>query len=83
MSTGDTIGTDITLAKPIITAFVSSFNPAIGAGLGLALDLLGAAEPAVYNAISAAIQGTSLTPDQIQARDEAIQRLQNPETYFA
>lgn len=83
MSTGDIIGQDITAAEPIIAGFVSTFNPAIGGGVALALKLLAAAEPAVYNAIAAAIQRTELTPDQISARDAAIVRLQNPGSYFA
>lgn len=83
MSTGDEIGKDITAAEPIIAGFISTFNPAIGGGVALALKLLGVAEPAVYNAIAAALQGTALTSDQIAARDAAIVRLQNPGDYFA
>lgn len=83
MSTGDTIGADIAAAEPIISAFISSFNPAIGEGLHLGLKLLAVAEPPVYNAVVAALQGTPLTPEQTQAKNDAITRLQNPAQYFS
>lgn len=82
MSTGDTIGADIKLAEPIIAGFISTLNPAIGAGVSLAMKLLAVAEPAVYNAVAAAIQGTPLSDTQTAERDAAIVRLQEPWTYF-
>jgi hypothetical protein len=82
MTTGDTIGADIKAAEPIITAFLTTLAPGIAQGIGLGLKLLAVAEPAVYNAVAAAIQGTELTPDQTQAKDDAIVRLNTPEQYF-
>lgn len=83
MSTGDTIAADISAAEPIITSFIGTLNPAIGEGLHLGLKLLAAAEPAVYNAVAAALQGTPLTDQQQTDKAAAIQRLQNPASYFA
>ena len=83
MNTGDSIGADITAAEPIIAGFVKSLNPAIGEGVDLGLKLLGAAEPAVYNAVAAAIQGTPLSDQQQADKAAAIQRLQDPNSYFA
>lgn len=82
-STGDVIGQDIAAAGDVITPFISSMNPAIGAGVGLALKLLSVAEPAVYNAIVVVLGGGQLTAEQVAARDAAIGRLQNPAQYFA
>lgn len=82
MSTGDQIGADIAAAEPIVTAFISTLNPTIGAGVALGLKLLAVAEPAVYNSVVAALQGTDLTPEQEQAKTDAIARLQNPDNYF-
>ena len=82
-NTGQNIAADIAIVDQFLSPLISGFDPAIGAGLHLGLQLLSKAEPAVYNAVVAAIQGTDLTPDQVTARDEALVRLQNPGQYFA
>jgi hypothetical protein len=86
MSTGDTIGADIAAAAPIIAAIVGvayAGNPVIVNGVTLAMNLLAKAEPAIYNAVAAAAQGTALTTEQKQQMSDAISRLQNPGQYFA
>lgn len=81
-TTGQQIGQDISAAEPIISSFIGTLNPAIGEGVHLGLKLLAVAEPAVYNALAAALQGTDLTDQQKADQSAAIGRLQNPASYF-
>ena len=82
MSTGDTIGTDIAIVESFVGPYLVDLSPGIGNAVDLGLKLLAKAEPAIYNAAVAVIQGVPLTPEQTQAKNDAITRLQNPASYF-
>jgi hypothetical protein len=81
--TGKIIAEDIAAADAVLSPLITSFNPVIGAGIHLGLKLLSIAEPAVYAAVVATLQGTPLTADQQAALDKAKANLQSPEQYFA
>ena len=83
MSLGDDIGADIKIVSDFLTPILGAVPSPVTQGIMLGLRLLAVAEPAAYNAIEAAIQGTPLTPVQEAAKTVAISRLMNPEKYFA
>lgn len=80
--TGQIIAQDIAAADAVLTPLISSFNPAVGTGVHLGLKLLSVAEPAVYAAVIAVLQGVPLTPEQDAALKTAEANLQSPEKYF-
>ena len=80
--TGKIIAADIAAADAVLTPLITSFNPAVGTGIHLGLKLLSVAEPAVYAAVIAVLQGTPLTPEQDAALKVAEANLQTPEKYF-
>ena len=81
-TTGQQIATDITLADQLIAPIVTGFDPVVGQGLSLGLKLLAIAEPAIYNAVVAVLQGTPLTAQQQSDMAAALTRLKNPGQYF-
>lgn len=81
-SVGDQIGVDLAAVDAVIGPFIATLAPGIGTGVSLGLKLLAVAEPAAYNAVAAAIQGTPLSDQQIADKDAAIARLQNPRSYL-
>jgi hypothetical protein len=83
MSDPTSIQQDIELANTIITPWIATFNPAIGAALGLALKVAAVAEPEVYKAVAAAISGQALTPDQLTELTTIESKLKNAGQYFA
>lgn len=83
MSTGDIIGADIAIIEKFLEPIIGPIPNPITQGILSGMKLLAVAEPAVYNAVAAAIQGTPLTPEQEVAKNDAITRLQNPAGYFS
>src|SRR5690348_6063369 len=81
--TGQVIAQDIAAADAVLTPLISSVNPVVGTGVHLGLKLLSVAEPAVYAAVVAVLQGNPLTPEQDAALKTAEGNLQTPEKYFA
>lgn len=82
-TTGQLIATDIAAADAVLSPLITAFNPVVGAGVSLGLKLLAQAEPAIYNAVIAVLQGTPLTPAQTAALADIETKLQNPGQYFA
>ena len=81
--TGEIIAQDIKAADAILVPLISAFDPVVGKGIDWGLKLLAIAEPAVYGAVIATLQGTPLTAEQEAALKEAETNLQTPEKYFA
>lgn len=79
----EVIAADIKAADAVITPLITAFNPAIGTAIHGGLKLLAIAEPAVYAAAVAVLQGKPLTPEQDADLKAAESRLQKPEDYFA
>jgi len=83
---GTTIANDITLINSLVSPIISAFGPqgaAIGSMVSMAMVLLAKIEPDVYNAVTALVSGQALTPQQETDKQNAIDRLQTPDQYFA
>ena len=81
-STGDIIGTDITVAAGVINPVVSALDPAIAPGVALALGVLAQVEPAIYNIVAAIFQGTPLTAAQLATIAAIEPSLADPDSYL-
>lgn len=78
-STPNPTGEEISAAMTTVAAFLGTMPEGIAQVLSLAIGVAAKVEPAVYDVIAGAIQGTDLTPEA----SAAMTRLQNPDQYFS